>query len=171
MGRRLPDKTRRKIKKLYQQGVALLEIVRRTGASYGSVYNLTRVKERGFINSTAYRKHLAKQKGYATLTEYYDDLAKARGYNSYQDYVKERAEIKMQREENREIASLIRNRLREMDRSQSWFAKQLGVSGTAVSKYARGIELPGRENRLYKLLDILCPDDATRKRLEDLLSD
>ena len=147
-----------------------MEIVRRTGASYSSVYNLTRVKERGFRNSTAYLKHLARQKGYSTLTEYHDDLAKARGYGSWQEYSAERAEIRMQREENREVASLIRTRLQEMDRNQSWLVKQLGVSRKAVYLYAQGKTIPQGET-FDKLLSILCPDDATRKRLEDLLGD
>ncbi len=51
-----------RIKRLYEEGMSVSEISRRTGETYHQVYNQTRMKERGFESSDDYQKSLAEKR-------------------------------------------------------------------------------------------------------------
>jgi len=128
------------------------EIARQTGVSYGSVYGLTRAQQRGFASGYKYEEHLAQEKGFASHYEYVDHLSQQRS----------------KRKRNRKVRGLVRKRLRELGKNQSWLAEELGVSRQAVSLYVQGKSIP-RGETLGRLLDIICSDDATRRSLDDVV--
>ena len=115
-----------------------------TGVKYQTVYTQTRKTERirknGFESPTEYRKHLARKNGFKSHNEYLKYLARQRS----------------EKKENIEFGNLVRTRLRDLDRNQSWLAEQLGVSDAVVSFYANGKSRPKGENlnRLLLTLEI-----------------
>ena len=137
--------------------------------SYSSVYGLTRVLQRGFESLGAYRDHLARAKGFESRSEYEQELVRKRGFESYHEYKKQLAKERTKRGPNRTISQLMKSSLAELGESQSWLARELGVSRQAVSLYAQGKSIPTGET-LTQLLDIICPrDPATRRGLDDLV--
>jgi len=151
MLKKLPEETREEIIKLYDNGSGLTptEVARQTGVSYSYVYGITRAKERGFASNKRYIGYLAKQKGFASRTEYEKHLAKER----------------QQRLENQGLSKLIKRRLKELGKNQSWLAGEMGITRQAVSLYARGISVPTEDllERLYSSLDV------SHRILDDLL--
>ena len=51
-----------RIERLYEEGINMREISRRTGETYYQVYSQTRIKERGFKSSDDYQKSLARKR-------------------------------------------------------------------------------------------------------------
>ena len=153
MSKKLSKETKEEITRLYDDGdgLNLYEIASQVGVSYSSAYGLTRAKERGFASLTEYEKHLAKKRGFESQTEYEKHLAKER----------------QRRPENQELSKLIKTKLKEGGKNQSWLAKEMGITSQAVSLYVRGKNVPTEDllGRLYSLLDV------PYKTLDDLLED
>lgn len=128
----------------------MADIARQVGVSSSSVYGLTRAHQRGFASDYKYQEYLAQQNGFASRYEYVEHLSQQRS----------------KRKRNRQLRGLVRKRLREIGKNQSWLAEELGVSRQAVSLYVQGKSIP-RGKTLGRLLDIICSDDATRRSLDD----
>ena len=58
--------------------------------------------------------------------------------------------------ENQELSNLIRRRLKEIGKNESWLAEEIGVTRQAVSLYVRGRSIPtdGLLQKLYSSLDV-----------------
>jgi ribosome-binding protein aMBF1 (putative translation factor) len=113
-------------------------------------------KQRGFKNYGEYQEHLAQQKGFNSTREYQEHLAKQKGFNSYYEYQEHLARERSQRRENKELSSLIKSRLGEIGKNQSWLAENIGVSRQMVSNYIHGKSIPSDDklNGIYEVLGI-----------------
>lgn len=151
---RIPDETKEDIQRLFDdgKGISPAEIARRTGISYTTVYSLTRVQQRGFASNYEYEVHLAQQRGFESV-------------NEYREYC---AQHRTERKANRELGDLVKQKLKELGKNQSWLAEQLGVSRQAASFYAQGKSIP-RGVRLVRLLDIVYDDHESKCVFFELL--
>ncbi|SRR3989339_649206 len=71
------------------------------------------------------------------------------------------------RPENQELSDLIKKRLKELGRNQSWLAEEIEVTKQRVSQYVQGKSFP-KEDVLQKLYSSL---EVPYKTLEDFLDD
>src|SRR3989338_3692446 len=144
MSRRITDEQREEARRLYDTGLKTSEIGMQTGISYSSVYGLTKGRQRG-----------NPEKG-----------EKFKSYVDNQDYL-----ARQRVNQNKEQSDLIRGRLEEMGKNQSWLAEQLGVSKQAVSLYIQGKSKP-RGERLDKLLRVLNINNREKpKSIDDLVEE
>ena len=132
MQRRIHYKTKAKIQRLYKQEISIAEISRQTKVPYKNVYCLTRLKERGFNSYHEYIEHRAKQRRFTSGTEYYKHLAKQR----------------QKKPINKNLAALIKNGLRSIEKSQLWLAREIGTTPQVVSLYCQAKNYPS-----FKILD------------------
>ena len=167
MPKRIPQEIREEIQRLYDdgKGVSPAEITRQTGVSYASVYGMTKARQRinpetgeQFKSRGEYEEHLARQRINPETGEQFKSLSER------QDYL---ARQRKERRGNRELSDLIKTRLKELGKNQSWLAQQIGVSRKAVNFYAKGVSIPQGEN-LDKLLIALKIRDKP-KSLDDLV--
>ncbi|MDP6642073.1 MAG: helix-turn-helix transcriptional regulator [Candidatus Nanoarchaeia archaeon] len=144
MPRRIPDETKEKIIRLYDNGSGLspAEIAKQTDISYSSVYGLTRAKQR--VNPETGQPFESR--------------------SQYQEYTTKQ---RVNRPENQGLSELITRRLKELGKNQSWLAEEIGVTHQAVSLYAKGRTTPTDDllQRLYSSLDV------PYETLDDLLKD
>ena len=91
--------------------------------------------------------------------------AKKNGFASYWAYQKYLAKKRQQQPETQELRDLIKKRLKNMNKNQSWLAEQLGVRSKTVSSYVTRRSIPNR-TRLRRLFTTLQVDYQT---LDDLL--
>lgn len=167
MPKKIPGKTRKRIIRLYDKGSGLSppEIARRIGVSYSCVYGLTRIRQRinpetgePFASRREYREYSAKRK----INPETGGL-----YPSRSEYKKHSAMQRRKRPENQALSKLIKKRLNELRKDQSWLAGEMGVTRQAVSLYVRGKSVPKKDllQKLYSSLDV------PYKTLDDLLED
>ena len=144
MPRRIPDETKEKIIRLYDNGSGLspAEIAKQTDISYSSVYGLTRAKQR--VNPETGQPFESR--------------------SQYQEYTTKQ---RVNRPENQGLSELITRRLKELGKNQSWLAEEIGVTRQAVSLYVKGRTTPTNDllQKLYSSLDV------TYETLDDLLED
>jgi len=125
-------------------------------------------KERRAYMKSYYEDHREERK--ASDRKYYESHRKERiaySKNYRRTHRKERE--KYARKNMRKLkknppykkaGNYLREKLEELDKSQSWLALQLGVSREAVSEYLKGVYFPREERRrrLYKALEIKKSD-------------
>lgn len=181
MQRKTPEDIVELIQNLYRQDLPVAEITRRTNIPYATVWGYTAAKKKGFASRTAYQEHLAKQrgfasygayeehlakkKGFASRGAYQEDWAKKKGFASLTEYEKHLAKQRQQQPENRELSDLIKRRLREKCKNQTWLARKIGVTRQAVSLYAKGKIIPN-EMSLRKLFLAL---EVNYQTIDDLV--
>lgn len=169
------------MRKMYDKFLSVAEISRKTGVSHQTAWRYTEARERGFESYKKYLEHLANKKGFASHEKYREDLAKKKGFASRSEYHKYLAEKKgfascakynkyltkkrQKRPENKVLRDLIKRRLKEIRRNQSWLSEEIGVSREIVSKYSHGKSIPNEE-RLERLFSTL---DVPYRTLDDLL--
>ena len=92
---------------------------------------------------------------------------KQNGFETYAKYQKCTAEKRQKRKKNRKLSGIIKEKLIELDRNQSWLARRIEMNIGTVSKYANGILFPSKEvlMRISKAIDI------PEKTLEELISE
>jgi len=156
MSKKLSDGVIELIQGLYSQGLSVAEVSRRINVSYSTVYSHTRARQR--INPETGQP-------FKSGNQYEDYLARQRGFASRGEYQRHQFREKQKRPENKTLSSLIRKRLRELDKSQRWLAKQLGITEGAVSRYVSGKNIP-KKNLQPKLFETL---DVPYKTIDDLL--
>ena len=190
MPKRISNETKEEIMKLYDNGSGLspIEIARQTGVSYPSVYGLTRVRQRvnpetgqPFESQTQYRDYNTRQRVNPETGQPFESQTQYRDYNArqrvnpetgqpfesrsqYQDY---RERQKVNRPENQGLGGLIRRRLKNLGKNQSWLAEEIGVTRQSVSLYVKGRSVP-KDDLLQKLYSSL---DVQYGILDDLLED
>ena len=165
MAQRLSEKAKENIQKLRKEGSSVKEIAKRANVSYSTAYGYTKVKQRGFESLSEYQEHLVKQRGFKSRTEYETHLVRERGFKSRSDYQEHLARERQQRPENKELSNLIKKRLKELEKNQSWLADQIGVTSATVSFYTHGKSIPSNDV-LKKLSSAL---EVPYKTLEDIL--
>ena len=84
--------------------------------------------------------------------------------NQYREY---QARQRVKRPENQCLSDLIKRRLRELRKDQSWLAKKMGITRQAVSLYANARTVPTKDlvQQLYSALEV------PYQTLDDLLED
>ena len=167
MRKRIPERAREEIIRLYDNGSGLspAEIARQTGVSYSSVYGLTRIRQRvnpetgePFESRNQYQEYTARQRVNPETGEPFESRSQ------YQEYT---ARQRVNRPENQGLSDLIKKRLKELGRNQSWLSREIGVSRQAVSKYVQGKYTPdnGVLEKMYSALEV------SYQTLDDLLDD
>lgn len=141
MPNKIPEEVKTKIRELYSKGFRISEIVGHTGISYTSVYGLTRLRER--INPET-----------------------GNPFQSRSEYDNYRLKQRSEREYNKFLKNFINKRLKDLGKKQSWLAREMHLTRSAIHNYVKGITLPNKNN-LGKLLSIL---QEAPKTLEDLTS-
>src|SRR3989344_5959566 len=111
---------------------------------------------------------------FESLTEYNDYHSRQRtnpetgklfaSRTEYNDYHERQ---RTSRPENQELSDLIKKRLKELGRNQSWLAEEIEVTKQRVSQYVQGKSFP-KEDVLQKLYSSL---EVPYKTLEDFLDD
>ena len=167
MAKRLSAEIKEKITLLYDNGNGLdiSKIAQQIGVSYQAIYSLTRIKQ---------RTNPETGKLFESLTEYDDYHIRQRtnpktrklfaSRTEYNDYHERQ---RTSRPENQELSDLIKKRLKELGRNQSWLAEEIEVTKQRVSQYVQGKSFP-KEDVLQKLYSSL---EVPYKTLEDFLDD
>ena len=119
---------------MYQEDRTISQVARSLRVSYTSAWSLTEGRKQGFKNRSEYQEDLAVRKGFKNRSEYLEDLAE------------DRKKLKP----NKDLSCLIKSRLKELGKNQSWLANELGVTRQAVSLYAHGKIIPN-----YKILNLV----------------
>src|SRR3989339_278141 len=134
-----------------------------------------------FASENEYNDYLIRQrtnpetgKLFESLTEYDDYHIRQRtnpktrklfaSRTEYNDYHERQ---RTSRPENQELSDLIKKRLKELGRNQSWLAEEIEVTKQRVSQYVQGKSFP-KEDVLQKLYSSL---EVPYKTLEDFLDD
>src|SRR3989338_4895233 len=134
-----------------------------------------------FASQTEYNDYHIRQrtnpetgKLFESLTEYDDYHIRQRtnpktrklfaSRTEYNDYHERQ---RTSRPENQELSDLIKKRLKELGRNQSWLAEEIEVTKQRVSQYVQGKSFP-KEDVLQKLYSSL---EVPYKTLEDFLDD
>jgi len=142
MQRKISGKKKQLIKQLHSKGLNPAEIARKTNVPYMSTWLYLR--------------------GFESFREYKEDLAKQRGHESRGSYEGYLARQRQKGQKNKELSDLIKRRLEELERNQSWLSGRMGVSRETVSKYFHGEIIPNKERLgdlymalgLYDLLEV-----------------
>ncbi len=144
-----------------QRGFASLNEYKKHQAQQRGFASLTEyeehlVQQRGFASINEYREHLAQQRDFASLNEYWEHLAQQMGFASLNEYKKHQAQQRQKRPQNRELGNLVKRRLRELGKTQSWLAEQLEITEGAVSRYVSGETTPRkrRQGRFFEVLGL-----------------
>ncbi|MBS3123326.1 helix-turn-helix domain-containing protein [Candidatus Woesearchaeota archaeon] len=137
------------IQDLYTQNLSLREIAQRADVSKSTVYNHTKLKERGFASHTEYKSYTVQKRGFASLTEYQNYLSKEN---------KQKITHKL-------LSTLITTRLKELGKNQSWLAEELNLTRQMISYYIKGINLP----RDYILTNLFSVLEVPYKTIDDLI--
>ena len=167
MSKKIPEETREKIQKLYNEGLKPSEITQQIGISYSTVYGLTRARQRinpetgkPFASETEYRNYHVRQK---------DNPETGKPFESQTEY--ENYHARQRKKNNKELSDLLRDKLKELDQNQTWLAKQLGVTRQAISLYFQGKSMP-KGKRLDALLNVLNIDRSrVLKSLDDIIEE
>src|SRR3989339_820914 len=178
----------------YQAIYSLTRIKQRTNPETGKLfesrneYNDYLIRQRTnpetgklFESLTEYNDYHSRQrtnpetgKLFESLTEYNDYHIRQRtnpktrklfaSRTEYNDYHERQ---RTSRPENQELSDLIKKRLKELGRNQSWLAEEIEVTKQRVSQYVQGKSFP-KEDVLQKLYSSL---EVPYKTLEDFLDD
>lgn len=107
-------------------------------------------------------------RGYENQYDYQNQRVQQKGFASYNDYVKHLERKRQKNPLNKRLSKLIKKRLKELGKNQSWLAGEIGVSKITISKYKLGKIIPERDNITnlfsalevpYKTLDEMMRDD------------
>jgi len=165
MLRKISDETKKLMEKLYAQDLPISEIARRANVSYPTAYGYTKLRQRinpetgqPFESRSQYQEYTARQRINPETGQPFESLSQ------YEEYT---ARQRVNQPENQGLSNLIKKRLKELGKNQSWLARELGVTRQAVSLYVQGRSVP-REELLEKLYSSL---DVPYKTLDDLLED
>lgn len=147
MAQRITDEEKEKIRELIQKGLSGKEISKKlnlnknTASIYVSAFN------KGFNSLIDYQNHLAKNRQYNSFQDYKESWAKKKGFSSHAEYNKYLAKQRQKKPEYQGLSNLIKEKLGELGRNQSWLAIELGISRQAVSQYVHGEIFPKEDVR------------------------
>lgn len=94
MRKRLSGEIKKLIESMFEEGMNLKEIARKTNTSYSAVQGLIKAKKEGFKSPKDYRKHLVKKRGFDSIYEYHTYLNNKRGFKSATSYHEQLAKQK-----------------------------------------------------------------------------
>jgi len=176
MSFKISSEQKDRIKKLYADGngYSVKSIAHEVGLSYSAVYSLTKLLNRinpetgkPFSSRQEYERYIVLKKGFSSVNDYRKTLAQNNGYGSNNDYRKTLAIKRTQKPKNQCLGSLIKKRLLELGKNQSWLSNESGVPRQAISLYVLGRSFPSEET-LQKILSSL---DVSYETLEDLINE
>ncbi|MBI2577188.1 helix-turn-helix domain-containing protein [Candidatus Woesearchaeota archaeon] len=171
MGRKLSVEKKETIKRLYESGLSVADIAKKTGTYYQLVYSHTRLAERGFsspsdyqshlaesrgLSPAGYKEHLAKERHFISAREYNAHLARKKGYLSLWEYEKHLEGLRQRQPTNKKLRAVVAERLAELGKTQKWLAEKLGIGESAVSRYSSGKTRPRKDlqAKLFKSLEL-----------------
>ena len=131
---------------------------------YSAVYINLRTTQRGYTSFNEYIKDLIKKREFSCYKDYCNYLAKQKGFKSRHAYDVYLSEERQKKPENKKLSEIIIKTLKELEKNQSWLAKQIGVSRQVVSNYTHAKIMP-RKPVLEKIFSAL---ELPYKTLEDL---
>ena len=136
-------------------------------AGYDSIGAMRNVwaEERGHKSYHAYQMSILEAKKITPL-QYKKKRAKKNGHKSYQSYGKKLQRLSQRQPQNQSLRLLLKRRLEEMGRSQTWLSGQIDVTRNAISLYAQGKHFP-REDILLKIFSTL---EVEYKTVGDLVA-
>ena len=169
MARKVSDETRQLMYDLHDEGLSIIEIASRANVAASTSCGYIMAREKGFSSDEeyreAYRKKLAKKHGFDSYLEYQEHLLKQKGFDSPVEYREHLAKQKQKRPENQELSNLIKRRLKELKKDQTWLSRQVNVSRESISKYVQGKYVPNA-----RILEIVFSAlDVPYKTLDDLM--
>ena len=128
-------------------------------------YQIQLAEQKGFISVQDHQTARAKEKGFESLQDYRNHWAQQQGYGSIQEYEKYRAGERQ--DINKELSTMLRQRLSELGQTQKWLAEQVRATQGAVSRYISGEMKPRKrlQERLCKALKL------PYKTIDDLLQE
>jgi transcriptional regulator with XRE-family HTH domain len=177
----IPPKKIKQMEKLFSKGLSISEIARRMKMAASSIYTYTRAKQRGFSSVFDYQTYLAHKKGFKTNHEYkmylanrkksiksgskkklklssnyIENIALRKGFSSKSEYEYFLMKRRKNQLLNKELRSLLRIRLKELQKKPGWLAEQLGVRKTAVYDYMSGRTKPAYrlQKKFFELLGL-----------------
>jgi hypothetical protein len=166
MPKKISFETKQLIFDLYAENVPISEIARTAKVSNMTVYGLTKLTKKinpetgtPFESLSQYHDYLIRQKlnpetglPFKSSGQYNSYLVAHRknpetGFlfetmGQYITYIQNR---RLSDPSNAELGNLVKRKLLELQKSQSWLSKQLGVSRQAVSGYIQGRYAPSVE--------------------------
>lgn len=167
MNKKITDKQKEYAWNMYESGNSINYIAEYIKVSYTSAWVMTEGRKNGFKNNSDYQKYLAQKNGHNSLNNYKEHLAQEKGFESLNNYQKHLAQKRSKRYPNKDLSNLIKSSLKLLDKTQSWLAKEIGISKQLISLYANGLIIPKSET-LEKLFNILKVETKP-KSLEDLI--
>ena len=164
MDRRITDEDKERIRELMQKGLSGKEIARELNLNGNTTCIYVTAFKRGFNSLIDYQQYLLKNRGYSSYQDYKKDWAKSKGYSSESGYNRDQRKNRQQRAEYKELSDLIKNKLKELGKSQNWLAKELCITKQAVSQYVHGESFPKEEiqEKLDRIL-LMSKDDLERR--------
>lgn len=178
---KLPEEKIKLIEKLFKDGLSIAEISRRTNISPTTIYNRTRLKQRGFDSYLDLRNYQAQKRGFKShydyvkflnrkkktkthknqkkfksSTDYMKDLARREGFSSITEYKNFLTKQRKKQPVNKELGKLITKRLNEMGKKKRWLADQLGIHQNSLSAYISGSSTPSYriQKKFFGLLEL-----------------
>lgn len=149
MQRRISKETRELVKKLYQQGLSLEEIMKEAHVSLLVAYE-PRLGERGFKSTGDYQEHKARERGYKSFKDY--RMSK----NKEEQRKRREKRLELLKQKRKRFSRWLYERLKEREQNQSWLAIQTGVSRQCVLQYIQRKCLPCDRTlkRIYSVFGI-----------------
>jgi len=179
--KRINSYSRQQVRALYDTGhtpqdiaevvdVSLLGIqsdIEAYEAGYDSIGAMRNVwaQERGHKSYHAYQMAILEAKKIDPL-QYRKKRAKKNGHGSFGSYLKKLQRRSQLQPQNQSLRLLLKRRLEDMGRSQTWLSGQIDVTRNAISLYAQGKHFP----REYILLKIFSTLKVEYKTIGDLVA-
>ncbi len=151
MSRRITEQDKEKIKELMGKGLNVSDIARELNLNHNTASMYVATFNKGLNSVGDYQNYLAKNRRYDSFIDYIEDWAKEKGFKSFYEYNKHSTKERQQKPKYKELAKLIKDRLKELGKNQNWLAAQLGITRQSVSYYIQAKSFPKEE--IQKKLD------------------
>jgi len=86
MLKRISDRVKRVVERLYAKGLSAVEIAMKSDVPYAAVHRYIKLRQKGFKSYSEYRGDLARQRGFKSLNEYEEYAARQKGFKSRTAY-------------------------------------------------------------------------------------
>jgi len=177
MPRKIPNETKQLLESLYNDSLTVRAISRRTGVPYSTVYGYTKARQRvnpetgqPFSSLAELKEYQARQRVNPETGQPFSSLAELKQYQARQkvnpetekpfssrtEYEEYQARQRQKQPINQELSGLIKQKLKELDKTQKWLSEQLGITEGAVSRYISSRTAPRRslQEQLFATLGL-----------------
>jgi hypothetical protein len=148
--------TRGKEKGYASSGEYMAHLALRKGFPSWNAQQESWVIKKGFESRNDYHKNLILNKGFGSMNDYLREMVKKRGFDSYHEYQKSLYRKGQKRKINQMFSIMIKEKLKELDKSQAWLARKIGITPSTVSRYVRRGYLPKPDTQelLFQVLKL-----------------